>query len=133
MNPKIEIIIENLKQLTLLETSELIGQIEHVFGVDASVMASPVIVANSVTSGSPTAKTEVVEEKNSFDVILTEFAPDQKVNVLKIIRTITGLGLKECKEIVDNLPKTVKEGVSKDESENIKKELEAAGAKVALK
>lgn len=133
MNNKISIIIENLKELTLLETSELIGEIERVFGVDATSIAAPIVVSNLGNNPLISAKPEVAEEKTSFDVILTEFVSEQKVNVLKVIRTITGLGLKECKEIVDNLPKTVKEAVSKEESENIKKELEAAGAKVTLK
>ncbi|RZL51167.1 MAG: 50S ribosomal protein L7/L12 [Pedobacter sp.] len=133
MSTKTEIIIENLKQLTLLETNELIGEIERIFGVDATAITAPMIMANSGNSTPAPIRTEIIEEKTSFDVILNEFAPDQKVNVLKVIRTITGLGLKECKEIVDNLPKMVKEGLSKEESENIKKELENAGAKVTLK
>ncbi len=128
MSEKLTNIIEQLKTLTLLEAAELVKEIETVFGVDTSIsvgsvgpsMASPAIV-------------EVVEEKTAFDVILNEVPADKKIAILKIVRNVTGLGLKESKEIVDNVPKVLKEGVTKDESETIKKDIEAAGGKVVIK
>lgn len=130
MNKKINEIIENLKTLTLLETSDLIKEIEKAFGVDASIAANPIIPSLSLT---PSIEKEIIEEKTSFDVILTEVASDKKITVLKAVRNITGLGLKESKEIVDGVPKLLKESISKEESEAIKKEMEAAGAKVSIK
>ena len=131
MSEKLHAIIEQLKSLTLLEASELVAEIESVFGVDTSVTVA------SGGSGMPmaaaAAPVEAVEEKTSFDVTLTEVSPDKKIPVLKIVRNVTGLGLKESKDIVDNIPKLLKEGASKEESENIKKEIEAAGGKVTIK
>jgi len=130
MSEKLDRIIEQLKSLTLLEASELVSQIETVFGVDTSV---------SVNSGgfaplaAVAASVEAVEEQSSFDVILNEVPADKKIAILKIVRNITGLGLKESKDIVDNVPKVLKEGTTKEDSEKIKKELEEAGAKVILK
>jgi large subunit ribosomal protein L7/L12 len=136
MNPKIENIINLLKTLTLLEASELVTQIEETFGVDTSINSFP---ANFVNNGAlfgqlNNASTETKEEeKTTFDVILTEVPTDKKIAILKIVRSVTGLGLKESKDIVDNIPKVVKEAVSKEEAENIKKELEGAGGKITLK
>jgi large subunit ribosomal protein L7/L12 len=130
MNEKLTTIIEQLKSLTLLEAAELVKEIEKTFGVDTSVTSVP-IVGNAQALNS--APAEIVEEKTSFDVLLTEVPADKKISILKIVRNLTGLGLKESKDIVDNVPKLVKEGVTKDESENIKKELETAGAKVTVK
>ncbi len=130
MKRKINTIIEELKGLTLLEAADLVKEIEKTFGVDTSIASAP-ILAN--VAAAPAAEKETAEEKTTFDVILTEVPNDKKIAVLKVVRNITGLGLKESKEIVDNAPKTLKEGVSKEESESIKKELEAAGAKVAIK
>jgi len=129
MNAKLTTIIEQLKTLTLLEASELVKEIETTFGVDTSISSSPVFVGEA--SG-PAAK-EAVEEKSAFDVTLTEVPADKKIAILKIVRNFTGLGLKESKEIVDNVPKMLKEGATKEEGESIKKELEAAGAKVTIK
>ena len=131
MNEKLTNIIEQLKTLTLLEAAELVTQIEQVFGVDTSVsvgaaMAMPVAQAS-------TAAAEAVEEKTAFDIVLEAVPADKKIAILKIVRNVTGLGLKESKDIVDNVPKTLKEGSTKDEVETIKKELEAAGAKVTVK
>ena len=127
MNEKLTTIIEQLKTLTLLEASELVKAIETTFGVDTSVASAPV---GMVAAAAPV---EAVEEKVAFDITLTEVPADKKIAILKIVRNVTGLGLKESKEIVDNVPKLLKEGVTKAESETMKKELEAAGAKVTVK
>lgn len=129
MSEKLSAIIEQLKSLTLLEASELVTEIEKVFGVDTSISVA------SVSSIAPAAlaPAEVAEEKTAFDVTLTEVPADKKIAVLKIVRNVTGLGLKESKEIVDNVPKMLKEGASKEESESIKKDVEAAGGKVTIK
>lgn len=131
MNEKLTTIIEQLKSLTLLEASELVKEIEKTFGVDTSVAAAaPTTVAVTAAAG---ASGEVAEEKTSFDIILTDVPADKKIAILKIVRNVTGLGLKESKDIVDNVPKTLKEGIGKEEIETIKKELETAGAKVSVK
>lgn len=122
-------IIEQLKSLTLFQASELVTEIEKVFGVDTSVSVNTGMMAASPTQ----VAAEVVEEKTQFDVILTEVPADKKIAILKLVRSITGLGLKESKDIVDNVPKVLKEGASKEESESIKKEIETAGGKVTLK
>ena len=129
MNEKLTTIIEQLKSLTLLEAAELVKEIEKTFGVDTSVASEP--VGGAVIASS--APVEVVEEKTSFDIILTDVPADKKIAILKIVRNVTGLGLKESKDIVDNVPKTLKEGITKEEGETIKKELETAGAKVNIK
>lgn len=129
MTNKIINLIDELKNLTLLETSELVKEIEKVFNVDVSLQ--------TITQAPPTVtNTQAIipaEEKTSFDILLTEVPTEKKIAILKVVRTVTGLGLKESKEIVDNIPKLVKEGLTKDESETIKKELEAAGAKIIIK
>ena len=128
-NSVITNIIEELKSLTLLEASELVTEIEKVFGVDTSIS-----ISNSAVSVLPVqAVVEAVEEKTQFDVILDSVPADKKIAILKIVRNVTGLGLKESKEIVDNVPKVLKEGISKEESETIKKEIETAGGKIILK
>ncbi len=118
-------IIESLKNMTLLEVSELVKELESTFGVSA---AAPVAVA-AVGGAAPAA---AAEEKTEFTVILTDSGAN-KIAVIKEIRAITGLGLKEAKDFVESPPKNVKEGVSKEDAEAIKKKLEAAGAKVELK
>ncbi len=136
MNIKIAQIIEELKLLTLLECVSLIKEIEKTFDINVSSSAP---VANSLVSemSEKNAQNLVdvteVEEKSSFNITLLEVPADKKIAVLKLVRNLTGLGLKESKEIVDNVPKQIKEAVSKEESENIKKELEALGAKVDIK
>jgi large subunit ribosomal protein L7/L12 len=130
MSEKLENIIEQLKTLTLLEAAELVKQIETVFGVDTSVSVASVGVAMPVGGAAPA---EAAEEKTAFDVTLTDVPADKKIAILKIVRNVTGLGLKESKDIVDNVPKLLKEGATKEESENMKKELEAAGGKVTIK
>jgi len=129
MSEKLNTIIEQLKSLTLLEASELVTEIEKVFGVDTSVSVANVAMAAPVAA----APAEAAEEKTAFDITLTDVPADKKIAVLKIVRNVTGLGLKESKDIVDNVPKLLKEGASKDESENIKEEVEAAGGKVTIK
>jgi large subunit ribosomal protein L7/L12 len=130
MNTKLEHIINELKGLTLLETSELVNLLETTFGISASEF-NTVALKNSNANDLPA--NEIQEEKTSFDVSLIEIPADKKIAVLKIIRNITGLGLKESKDIVDNIPKLIKEKVSKEESETIKAELEIVGAKVLIK
>lgn len=129
MSDKISSIIDQLKTLTLLEASELVKEIETVFGVDTSVAVASVGVALPGAA----APAEAAEEKTSFDITLTEVPADKKIAILKIVRNVTGLGLKESKDIVDNVPKVLKEGATKEESESIKKELETAGGKVTIK
>ena len=123
MSEKITAMIEEIKALTVLELSDLVKAIEEEFGVSA---AAPVAVA--VAAGPAAA----AEEQTEFDVILTD-AGAGKINVIKVVREITGLGLKEAKELVDNAPKAVKTGVSKDDAEATKAKLEEAGAKVEIK
>ncbi|MBS4034185.1 MAG: 50S ribosomal protein L7/L12 [Ignavibacterium sp.] len=126
MSEKIAELVEKIKGLTLVEASELKKALEDEFGVTA---AAPVMMAGAVGGGADAAP---VEEKTEFDVILLS-AGEKKINVIKVVRAHTGLGLKEAKDLVDGAPKPVKEGVSKDEAEKVKKELEEAGASVDLK
>jgi large subunit ribosomal protein L7/L12 len=121
-------ILEQLKSLSLLEAAELVKQIEEAFGVSA---AAPVAVA--AVGGGAAAPAEAVEEKNEFDVVLEEVPADKKIAILKVVRTITGLGLKEAKDLVESTPKAVKEATGKDDAEAVKKQLEEAGAKVSVK
>lgn len=132
MNAKLDQIIDQLKSLTLLEAAELVTAIEETFGVDTSIAAAP-IAAVAIPGGGGNEGSSEADEKTEFDVHLQEVPADKKIAILKIVRNITGLGLKESKEIVDNVPKVLKEGVTKEESEKIKKELEEAGAKVGVK
>lgn len=125
MSEKITALIEEIKAMSVLEVSELVKALEEEFGVSA---AAPVaVVAAGAAEGGAAA-----EEKSEFDVELTS-AGDAKINVIKAVREVTGLGLKEAKELVDGAPKMVKTGISKEEAESIKEKLEAAGAKVELK
>ena len=124
-------IIEKLKSITLLEAAELVAQIEETFGVDASAPAGGGFMMAAPGAGAGAA--EAVEEKTSFDVILEDVASDKRVAVLKVIRNLTALGLKEAKEFTTSLPKALKESVSKEEAETAKQQLEEAGAKVTIK
>nr|YP_010241933.1 ribosomal protein L12 [Coscinodiscus wailesii]QTI82848.1 ribosomal protein L12 [Coscinodiscus wailesii] len=126
MSEKIDQIIEDLKTLTLLEASELVSKIEETFNVDASASAG----ATMVMAGP--AVTEEVEEKTEFNVMLDEVPADKKIAVLKVVRGLTGLGLKEAKQLVESTPQQVQEGVSKETAEDVKKQLEDAGGKVSL-
>jgi large subunit ribosomal protein L7/L12 len=118
-------IVEKIEKLTLLEAVELKKALEEKFGVTA---AAPMMMGG----GMPAAAAPVAEEKTEFTVLLKE-AGAQKINVIKVVRAATGLGLKEAKDLVDGAPKPIKEGISKDDAEKLKKELEEAGAKVELK
>ncbi len=120
-------ILESLKTLSLLEAAELVKQIEEAFGVSA---AAPVAVAAAGGGGAPA---EAAEEKSEFDVILESVPDDKKIAVLKVVRGITGLGLKEAKDLVEAAPKAIREGVAKDAAEDAKKQIEEAGGKVAIK
>ena len=118
-------IIDAVKELKVLELAELVKALEEEFGVSAT----PVAVAGGAAAGGEAA---AAEEKTEFDVVLTS-AGDKKINVIKVVRAITGLGLKEAKAKVDEAPSTIKEGASKEEADDIKAKLEAEGAKVTLK
>jgi large subunit ribosomal protein L7/L12 len=126
MASKVESILEEIKGLTLLEASELVKKMEEAFGVSAAA-AAPVMVAGAAAGGAAP-----VEEKTEFTVVLTEVGAN-KINVIKAVREVTSLGLKEAKDLVDGAPKTVKDGVNKDEAATIKKKFEDAGAKVEIK
>ena len=122
----IENIIEELKSLTILELADLVKKVEEEFGVSAA----PVAVA--AAPGAAAAAAPAAEEKTEFDVVLASFG-DKKLDVIKVVRAITGLGLKEAKEMVEGVPAKVKEGASKEDAEEIKAKLEGAGATVELK
>ena len=121
---KITNILEEIKSLTIIELADLVKAVEEEFGVSA---AAPVGVAVAGGAAAPAA-----EEKTEFDVVLASFG-SSKLGVIKVVREITGLGLKEAKDLVEGAPKTLKEGVSKDEAESVKKTLEDAGAEVEVK
>ena len=126
---KVTDILDMVKEMTVLELSELVKAFEEEFGVSA---AAPVAVAAAPAAGGAAPAGGAAEEKTDFDVVLTDFG-QQKVTVSKVVREITGLGLKEAKELVESAPKAVKEGVNKDEAEAIKAKLEEAGASAELK
>jgi large subunit ribosomal protein L7/L12 len=124
-------ILEKLKSLTLLEAADLVKQIEEAFGVSA---AAPVGGMMMMAPGAgAAAPAEEVEEQTEFDVILESFPADKKIAILKVVRELTGLGLKEAKDLVESAPKAVKEAVAKDAAEDVKKRLEEAGAKATVK
>ena len=129
MASKVEAILEELKGLTLLEASDLVKKMEEAFGVSAAA-AAPVVMAGGAAAGA--AVGAPAEEKTEFTVVLTDVGAN-KINVIKAVREVTSLGLKEAKDLVDGAPKTVKEGVNKDEAATIKKKFEEAGAKVDIK
>jgi large subunit ribosomal protein L7/L12 len=120
-------LIEAIKGMTVLELSEMVKALEEAFGVSA---AAPMAVAAAPAAGAAAAEPE--EEKTQFDVVLAAFG-DQKIQVIKVVRALTGLGLKEAKDVVEGAPKPIKEGVTKDEAEEAKKQLEEAGATVEIK
>jgi large subunit ribosomal protein L7/L12 len=127
MSEKIEKLVEEISALTLMEAAELKKALEEKFGVSA---AAPMMMGGMMPAA--VAEVAVVEEKTQFDVELTEVG-DKKLNVIKVVREITGIGLKEAKDLVEGAPKMVKEGISKDEAEELRKKLEEVGAKVTLK
>jgi large subunit ribosomal protein L7/L12 len=123
-------ILEKLKSLSLLEAADLVKQIEEAFGVSAAAPAGGMMMA---MPGAAPAAAEPVEEQTEFDVVLEEVPGDKKIAILKVVRAITGLGLKEAKELVESAPKAIKEATTKDDADNTKKQLEEAGAKVTVK
>ncbi len=124
-------ILERLKSLTLLEAAELVKQIEDAFGVSAAAPAGGMMMM--APGGGGAAPAEEAEVQTEFDVILDEVPADKKIAILKVVRTITGLGLKEAKDLVEAAPKPVKEAIAKEAADDIKKQLEEAGAKVTVK
>jgi len=126
MASKVESILEEIKGLTLLEAADLVKKMEEAFGVSAAAAAPVVMAGGAATGAAP------VEEKTEFSVVLTEVGAN-KINVIKAVREVTSLGLKEAKDLVDGAPKPIKEGVNKDEAASIKKKFEDAGAKVEVK
>ncbi len=135
MSAKTDEILEQLKSLSLLEASELVKQIEDAFGVSAAAPAGGMMMPMAMpgAAGGGAAAAEAEEEQTEFDAILTEFPSDKKIAILKVVRAITGLGLKEAKDLVESVPKPLKEGIAKEAAEDIKKQLEEAGAKVEIK
>jgi len=129
MSEKIDKLIEDLKNLSLLEASQLVSQIEETFGVDASSGGGMMMMGTAPGGGSEAP----AEEKTDFELVLDNVPPDKKIAILKVVRSVTGLGLKEAKELVESAPKTIKESLPKAEAESIKKQLEEAGGKVVLK
>lgn len=123
-------ILDQLKSLTLLEASELVKQIEEAFGVSAASTGGMMMMTGP---GPGVAPTEEVVEQTEFDVVLESVQADKKIAVLKIVRELTGLGLKEAKDLVEAAPKAVKEGIAKDAAEDAKKRIEEAGGKVTVK
>ncbi len=130
MSEKLQGIVDQVKDLTLLEASQLVKMMEETFGVSAAAAA----VAAAPAAGAGAAAAPAVEEKDEFDVMLTGMAdPAKKIGIIKVVREITALGLKEAKDLVEAAPKAVKEAVPKDEAEALKKKLTDAGATVELK
>ncbi|MEB3338891.1 MAG: 50S ribosomal protein L7/L12 [Leptolyngbyaceae bacterium] len=123
-------IVEKLKSLTLLEAAELVKSIEETFGVSAAAPVGGMMMAVAPGAAAPA---EEVEEQTEFTVMLEEVPADKKIAILKVVRGLTGLGLKEAKDLVEAAPKAVKEGISKADAEAAKKEIEEAGGKVAIK
>ncbi len=123
-------LIETVKSMTVLELNEFVKALQEEFGVSAMAMAAPVAAAPAAGGGAAAA--EEAEEKTSYDVILAA-AGGEKIQVIKVVRQLTNLGLKEAKDLVDGAPKPIKEGINKEEAEKIKAELEAAGATVEVK
>lgn len=129
MITKVHKIIEELKSLTLLEAAELVEQIESTFGVSASVSAS----AGMMMEPNLKEVTESVTQQTEFSIVLQEVPQAKKISILKVVRSITGLGLKEAKSLVESCPQTLKENLSESDVEDVKKRLEEAGAKVVIK
>lgn len=128
MSEKIDQIVENLKTLTLLEASELVAKIEETFGVDASVASG----GGMMMAATAVAPVEEVEEQTEFNLMLDEVPADKKIAILKVVRGLTGLGLKEAKELVESAPKQIKEALTKEAGEEAKSQIEAAGGKASL-
>lgn len=131
MTSKINTIIQDLKSLTLLEASELVKEIEEVFGVDASAPSPGALFMNQ--AGSPDLTSSEVKEKTEFDVSLETVPAPKKIAVLKVVRSLTGLGLIEAKKLVESSPALLKQSVSKDDADDIRKKIEDAGGTVSIK
>ena len=131
MSAKTDEILDSLKSLSLIEASELVKQIEDAFGVSAAASAGVVMAAPGTATGG--GAVEAAEEQTEFDVVLESFEASAKIKVLKAVREATGLGLGDAKAMVEAAPKTIKEGVGKDDAESLKKAIEEAGGKVSLK
>lgn len=127
---KLQDLVDQISGLTLLETAELVKMMEEKFGVSAQAVGMPVMMPGSGVAAGPAP---AVEEKTEFDVILASVDPAKKIGVIKVVREITNLGLKEAKDLVESAPKPIKEGVSRDEAEDLKKKLTEAGAQVEIK
>nr|QCI05026.1 ribosomal protein L12 [Callithamnion tetricum] len=130
MTNKINVIIEELKSLTLLEAAELVKQIEDTFDVDASAVSNPGMIA--IPSDTDSGVVNEQEEKTEFDVVLEEVPAAKKIAILKVVRSLTSLGLKEAKELVESAPKVIKEATSKEDADECKNKLEEAGAKALI-
>lgn len=131
MSLKTDEIIDKLKTITLLEASELIKQIEETFGVDATI--SSVSSGSMILPSNSKAEEPVIEEKTEFDVIIQEVPTAKRITVIKVVRSLTSLGLKEAKDLIESVPKAISEGISKEKAEEAKKLLEEAGASVIIK
>ena len=125
-----EEIIKSIEDMSVLQLSQLIKTLEEKFGVSAAAMAAPVAVAGG---GGAAAAEEKAEEKTQFDAILASYPADKKINIIKVVREVTALGLKEAKDLVEGAPKPLKEGINKEEAEAIKKKFADAGATVEIK
>lgn len=130
MSTTTDAIIEQLKSITLLEAAELVSQIEETFGVDASAPVGGGMMMAAMPAG---GDAEAAEEKTEFDVVLESVASDKRIAVIKAVRGLTSLGLKEAKDLIESAPKAIKEGVSKADAEEVKKTLEEAGGVVSIK
>ena len=126
-----EEIIKSIEDMSVLQLSQLIKALEEKFGVSAAAAAVPVAVAGGAAAGA--GETEKKEEKTQFDTILVSYPADKKINIIKVVREVTNLGLKEAKDLVEGVPKPLKEGVSKEEAETIRKKFDEAGAKIEIK
>jgi len=131
MSEQVDRLVEQIKGLTLLEAAELVKKLEEVFGVSAAA-AAPVVLAGAAAGAAPGAASPAAEEQTEFSVILTAVGPN-KINVIKAVREVTSLGLKEAKDLVDGAPRPIKEGVNKEEAEAIRKKFTEAGATVEVK
>ena len=131
MSERVDKIVEEIKGLSLLEAADLVKKLEEVLGVSAAA-AAPVVVAGAGAAGGAAAGAAPVEEQTEFTVVLTGIGAN-KINVIKAVREVTSLGLKEAKDLVDGAPKPIKEGISKDEAEALKKKFTEAGATVEVK
>ena len=133
MSEKVDRMIEELKTITLLETSELVEKVQETFGIEAPTnFGNSMMVMPEPTVNNGVTDEKEVEEKTEFNLVLEEFPPDKKISILKVVRSLTGLGLKEVKELVESAPKQIQENLTKEIAEDSKKQLEAVGAKVSL-